>query len=72
MSEPSKGLPAEERLFESSQAAIDELQSIRIEAMRRLVRMMSANSTAEALNALRESFPDTPFQQRVAVLSGRR
>jgi len=41
----------------------------RIDEMRRLLAAMGPESTAMALRALREAFPDIPLDERVRALS---
>ena len=56
------GLSAEDPLF-------DMVLDLRIAAMHRLLDAMAPTSPAVALQALRENFPEAPFDERVRVLT---
>ena len=53
-------------------ASVDAAVDARITAMRQLLDRMALPSTAEALSALRDAFPEAPLGERVRAMRSRR
>jgi len=53
-------------------AAFSLLLDRRIAEMRRLLAAMRPDTTADALKALRDAFPDTPLDERLAAIRATR
>ena len=53
-------------------AAFSLLLDRRIAEMRRLLAAMRPHTTAEALKALRNAFPDTPLDEHLAAIEATR